>query len=94
MSIAVESTQELVNLTFRDWRHTQEVHLEEVPRSATVREVLGAAVRAMELPLRHAFRAHFRGRQLNGTETLADVGITTSEEEALTVLPEVSAGRA
>ncbi len=92
MSVATESPSDYVNLTFRDWRRSKEVHLDQVPRSATVREVLGEAVRAMELPVRKAFRAAFRGRQLNDTETLADVGVT-SEDEAMTVLPSVSAGR-
>ena len=92
MTTAVPTNPDLVDLRFTDWRNTKEVLLDSVPRSATVREVLAMAVRAMELPLRNAFRAAFQGRALNGTETLDDVGVTGTDEE-LTVLPEVSAGR-
>ena len=48
------------------------------------------AVRSMGLPLRSAFQLELRGRHLNRSETLDELGIET--DDTLRVVPEVSAG--
>ncbi len=89
MSTAQE-TPELINLVFTDWNSRKEAHLHKVSRNATVGEVLGEVVRAMELPFQSAFQAVFRGRALNNSETLEELGIESDEK--LEVVPQVSAG--
>ncbi len=89
MSTAQE-TPELINLVFTDWNSRKEAHLHEVSRNATVGEVLGEVVRAMELPFKSAFQAVFRGTALNNSDTLEGLGIESDEK--LEVVPQVSAG--
>ena len=81
---------ELVDLTATDWEGSHRAHLEAVPRETTVGQVVGEAVRAMQLPGRTFFQALSRGRELSHDETLDEAGIVTGDE--LELMPRVSAG--
>ena len=86
-SLAVPTIDQLA---FVDWNESKRVTLEKVARGATIGEVLTTAVRSMGLPLRSAFQLELRGRHLNRSETLDELGIETND--TLRVVPEVSAG--
>ncbi len=85
-----QATPELIHLVLTDWNSEKEAHLYDVSRNATIGEVLGETIRAMELPFNSVFQAVFRGRTLNNGETLEELGIETDEK--LEVVPQVSAG--
>lgn len=89
MSVAQE-TPGLINLIFTDWNSGKEAHLYDVSRNSTVGEVLGEAVRAMELPFQNAFKAVLKGRTLHNAETIEELGLETDEK--IELIPEVSAG--
>ncbi len=78
------------NLAVVDWADTKRVRLDKVSPAATIGEVLTTAIRAMELPLRSAFQAELRGRQLNRSDTLEELGVRS--DDTLRVVPDVSAG--
>jgi hypothetical protein len=86
-----EVLSDVVNLTFRDWEGARRAHLDGVPKSSTVGQVVAEAARALELPLQSFHHALFRGRELPHDETLEELGIHTDDE--LELVPEVSAGR-
>jgi len=90
MTTAVHSS-ELMDLVFQDWEGTRRAHLEAVPASATVGEVVAEAVRTLQLPMQTFYQALSRGHTLDPTDTLKEAGIQTGEE--LELMPEVSAGR-
>ncbi|MCP5040854.1 MAG: hypothetical protein GY944_07470 [bacterium] len=79
-----------MNLTARDWEGTRQVHLDEVARTATVGELVGQSVQALQLPLRDLYQAVFRGRELNHGDTLEEAGLDSESE--IELVPEVSAG--
>lgn len=81
---------ELVNLSVRDWDNTRRAHLEDVPRSATVAEILEEVRRAMELSTDTSYQLLHGDRQLNQLESLAEAGVESGAE--LEILPEVQAG--
>lgn len=84
------SAAELVNLTLCDWEGARKAHLEQVPRAATVGQVVSEAVSHLGLPLQHLYQAVFRGQELDAGKTLEDLGIGTDSE--IELVPEVSAG--
>jgi hypothetical protein len=86
----VATASELLDVTVTDWAHSRSAHLDGVPRNASVGELIGEAVRAMELPLEPFYRAVLRGRQLARTEILDDLGIETDAE--IEIAPKVQAG--
>lgn len=86
----VEPRAQFVNLALQDWQGTRQVHLDDVPRNATVAEVLDEARRMMDLPLDTNYQAVREGRALNNMETLEDVGINA--DASLEIHPDVSAG--
>jgi hypothetical protein len=85
-----EATPELMHLTITDWDDTRRAHLEDVPRNATVAEILEEARRAMELSTDTSYQLLAGGRQLNQMESLSEAGIESGAE--LEILPEVHAG--
>ncbi len=87
----IETTGEFVNLVAKDWEDSRRVHLDSVPRSATVGEVVGESVRALQLPFSSFFQAVLRGRELNHSDTLDEIGIESDDE--IELVPEVSAGK-
>jgi hypothetical protein len=94
--IAVETTtaNEFVNLVATDWEGTRKVHLDSVPRSATVGEVVSECVRGLQLPFERFYHALFRGRELSHADTLGEAGIRAEADPVeLEIVPEVSAGR-
>lgn len=91
MTTAQQTAPGLLNVVIEDWSLQQEAHLSNVSRHATVGEIVREAVRALELPSRSPFQALHRGRQLNPSETLDEVGIET--DDRIEILPEVTAGR-
>ena len=80
----------LDGLTATDWEGSHRARLESVPRETTVGQVVGEAVRAMQLPGRTFVQALCRGRELSHDETLDEAGIVTGDE--LELMPRVSAG--
>jgi len=87
----IETTPELVNLVLRDWEGARRTHLESVPRSATIGEIVSEAVRSMGLPFQSFYQALFRGRELPSADTLEELGIESDAE--IELLPEVTAGK-
>ncbi len=79
-----------MTLKARDWEGTRRVLLDDVARSATVGEVVGHSVRALQLPLRDLYQAVFRGRELNHGDTIEEAGLDSESE--IELVPEVSAG--
>jgi hypothetical protein len=92
MQATAETTPELVNLLFTDWDGSHHARLDDVPRNATVAEILDEARRAMDLPIDTSYQAILDGRQLSRMETLAEAGINADAE--LEIIPEVKAGSA
>jgi hypothetical protein len=90
MTNATEATPQMIDLVASDWDGSSRARLESVPRDATVGQVVGEAVRAMQLPGRTFFQALFRGREISHEETLDEAGIATGDE--LELMPRVSAG--
>lgn len=88
--VAEQEMPQFVNLALQDWQGTRQVHLEDVPRNATVAEVLDEARRMMDLPMDTNYQAVREGRALNNMETLEDVGI--GADASLEIHPDVSAG--
>jgi hypothetical protein len=91
-SQAIEATPQFVDLVLSDWEGGRKAHLEGVPRSATVGEVVAEAVRALGLPIQSFYHALFRGRELPHSETLDEAGLEGESE--LELSPQVSAGAA
>lgn len=89
MSAATE-TPEFVNLVATDWEGARKAHLDGVPRTATVGEVVSESVRALNLPFQDLYSAVFRGRELDSTDTLEEAGVES--DDRLELVPEVSAG--
>jgi hypothetical protein len=85
-----ETTSQLVNLTVTDWEKTRRAHLEDVPRNATVAEILEEARRLMELSTDTSYQLVLGDRQLNQMESLLDAGVESGAE--MEILPEVHAG--
>ncbi len=80
----------LVNLKVTDWSQLRRAHLEDVPRNATVREILTEAQRLMDLSHESPYQLMFDNRILNAMSTLADAGIAADAE--VEILPDVEAG--
>ncbi len=87
---AEEASSGFLNLNAADWAGERTAHLDAVPSDATVGEVVTECVRALQLPFRDFYTAVFRGRELNHSETLDEVGVRNNDE--LELVPEVSAG--
>ncbi len=89
MTVA-EHTTEMIDLVFTDWEGARRAHLEAVPRTTTVGQIVGEAVRAMGLPFKNLYQAVSRGRELPHSETLEELGIETDDQ--LELVREISAG--
>ncbi|MBW2243714.1 MAG: hypothetical protein JRH01_17155 [Deltaproteobacteria bacterium] len=83
-------TSDLMNLTLCDWEGSRKAHLEKVPRSATVGQVVSEAVNHLGLPPQHLYQAVLRGRELDPASVLDDLGVDHDAE--IDLVPEVSAG--
>lgn len=90
MTAAAEATPQFVNLVATDWEGSRRAHLDSVPRTATVGEIVTESVRALQLPFKDFYTAVFKGRELAHTDTLEEAGIESHDE--LELVPEVSAG--
>ncbi len=86
----VESPPEFLDLVMRDWEGNRQAVLEQVPRDATVGEIVSESARALELPFQNFFQAVVRGRELNHSDTVEEAGLRNSDE--IELVPEVSAG--
>lgn len=90
MDAAATSTPELVSIQVTDWAQRRRAHLEDVPRNATVREILTETQRLMDLSLESSYQLLCGDRALNQMETLAEAGIATDVE--MEIVPDVEAG--
>jgi len=88
-AVAIERP-DLVTLTVTDWDRTRRAHLEDVPSSATVAEVLDEVRRVMELAPETSYQLVLDGRQLNQMEMLSEAGVGSGS--VMEILPEVHAG--
>ena len=79
-----------LDLVMRDWEGNRQAILEQVPRDATVGEIVSESAKALELPFQNFFQAVLRGRELNHSDTLEEAGLKNSDE--IELVPEVSAG--
>ena len=84
------SAGDFVSITARDWEGARKVHLDDVARSTTVGQVVGESVRALNLPFSEFYQAVWRGRELNHSDTIEEVGLDSDSE--IELVPEVSAG--
>ena len=82
---------ELINVVLTDWEQTRRAELDGVARDSTVAELVSEGARLLGLPPHALYQPLLRGRQLNRSDTLEDAGIES--EDALELVPEVSAGR-
>ena len=89
MSAAMQTT-EFVNLHLSDWEGARTAHLDQVPRSSTIGQVVSEASQQLGLPLGGFFRAVFRGKELDPSGTVDELGIASDSE--IELVPEVSAG--
>jgi hypothetical protein len=90
MTVATTSSTELIDIEFSDWEGARSAQLQRVPRSSTIGQVVTEAVEHLGLPFEHLYQAVFRGKELDQTETLEDLGIDTDSQ--IDLVPEVSAG--
>ena len=90
MSAPMQSTLEFVDLRLSDWEGARTAHLDQVPRSSTIGQVVSEAVQQLGLPLGGFFRAVFRGKELDPSGTVDELGIDSDSE--IELVPEVSAG--
>ena len=79
-----------LDLVMRDWEGNRQAVLENVPRDATVGEIVSESAKALELPFKNFFQAVVRGRELNHGDTLDEAGLRNADE--IELVPEVSAG--
>ncbi len=86
----VTAAARFVSLSFVDWQQSKRVELADIPANETIGSVLREAVDALRLPVKDAYHALFKGRQLNNGTTLDEAGIL--EDGELQVIPEVTAG--
>ncbi|MAE97383.1 MAG: hypothetical protein CL910_22265 [Deltaproteobacteria bacterium] len=80
----------LIDLTLSDWEGSRKAHLEQVPATSTVGQVVNEAVSHLGLPPQHLYQAVLRGRELDPGAILDDLGIAADTE--IDLVPEVSAG--
>ena len=90
MSAPMQSTAEFVDLRLSDWEGARTAHLDQVPRSSTIGQVVSEAVQQLGLPFGGFFRAVLRGKELDPGDTVDDLGIETDSQ--IELVPEVSAG--
>ncbi|MEE9606196.1 MAG: hypothetical protein V3U03_00545 [Myxococcota bacterium] len=90
MSAPMQSTVEFVDLRLSDWEGARTAHLDQVPRSSTIGQVVSEAVQQLGLPLGGLFKAVFRGVELDPAGTVDELGIASDSE--IELVPEVSAG--
>lgn len=84
------ATPELLDITLCDWEGARKAHLEQVPRSATVGQVVSEAVAHLGLPPQHLYQAVLRGRELDPATVLDELEVDADTE--IELVPEVSAG--
>jgi hypothetical protein len=95
MNTAIQNTgvradTDFVNLQLSDWEGVRTAHLDKVPRSSTIGQVVSEAVHQLGLPFGDFFKAVFRGKELDPADTVDDLGIET--DSRIELVPEVSAG--
>ena len=83
-------TPELITLSVKDWEGTRRAHLEDVPRNATVAEIVDESRRLMGLPSDTSYHLVLGSRALSGVDTLEEAGVESEAE--LEILPRVHAG--
>ena len=90
MEATTTSNPDLVSIRVTDWRQLRHAHLEDVPRNATVREIMTEVQRLMELSLDSSYQLLSGDRALNQMDTLAEAGIASDAD--FEIVPDVEAG--
>ena len=90
MNAAIQRPTDFVDLRLSDWEGARTAHLDQVPRSSTISQVVSEAVQQLGLPFGDFFKAVFRGKELDPTVTVDELGIEKDAE--IELVPEVSAG--
>jgi len=90
MEATATGTPDLVSIRVTDWRQLRSAHLKDVPRNATVREIMTEVQRLMELSLDSSYQLLSGDRALNQMDTLAEAGIASDAE--IEIVPDVEAG--
>lgn len=79
MQTATTGHTKMTVINFRDWGANRTASL-EVPRDASVAEVVEEARVELELPADVGYHALHRDRQLDGLSTLQDSGVETNDD--------------
>ena len=90
METTIQPRGDFVDLQLTDWEGARTAHLDKVPRSSTIGQVVGEAVQQLGLPFGDFFRAVFRGKELDPADTVDEIGLDT--DARIELVPEVSAG--
>ena len=85
-----ERLPDMVSFHVTDWEGIRKAHLEDVPRNATLGEVIDQAARIMELDDGSTYHAFIGERALNDGETLEEAGVVWDAE--IEIAPEATAG--
>lgn len=86
---SMNSTVDLMTLSFSDWERTKSVTL-ELPADASVAEAIDEARHELALPTDVLYQALHAERQLDGMSTLRDTGLSSDAE--IDLMPDVKAG--
>ena len=90
MNAAIQTRADFVDLHLSDWEGVRTAHLDKVPRSPTIGQVVTEAVHQLGLPFGDFFKAVFRDKELDPANTIDELGIET--DSRIDLVPEVSAG--
>ena len=90
MNAAIQTMADFVDLHLSDCEGVRTAHLDKVPRSSTIGQVVTEAVHQLGLPFGDFFKAVFRDKELDPTHTIDELGIET--DSRIDLVPEVSAG--